>query len=1329
MATLRHISLINRCASAVFVLCMWLSCLNALRLPHLQLTKQDIVTIQIKSNDRHKRSADTFPFDIEANFSSSNGIYNINLHRIDDVIDDVPVVLNHAGKLRSYKVIDPQKVAYYDDRAQEAVFMVWERPMAGDGSGAQSFDFFGTFVTHKTQFLVQPRDHATGSHTLAPVKDVLPTETDFLVNPTFDRDLLEKTMSNISETSGEHFRNKRQSTAYEVELFFVIDFSLYSFWYSQTTGTEASRKSQTLSTIKQFYAFVLSSMNIRYESVTGSGYSISLRYAGIYIAETTAAAPFIEDNLLAFQVNGRKTYLASTVLGTFRNWANVNLANNYNYDHAIMFSNYEMGQAPIGTFEESTAGLAYTPGACESYRYSIVEDKFETIIATVAAHELGHNLNAQHDATGNACADDKFVMSPSTSISEDQTLTRNQFLFSSCSISYFTGYIATLNSNNNNCLSTRTANYDTSDLDPYLSHLAGQVYPPDTQCQYIQGAGSALYRGYYNYNYSSICTLLSCIIPDTSSYSYHLSWDGTTCGSGKICMAGQCIASASGPSITDERCAFGNTPGNLLGTPVTTCAAIVGSTATSYNCYQDYYREQCCATCEQYRLAYINITDCTYGDKASWCSSLSLSGCYSNAGQCCQSCPARALSIPNCPYGDRASGCDVTLCPSYTENTRTVGCCLTCAPATTTTATTTTTTAATTTTTAATTTTTAAHTTTTAIPTTSIAAPTTTTAAPATSTAAPSTSTPAPTTTTAAPTNSTAAPTTSTAAPTTTTAAPSTIPAASTSTTPATTTTTAAQTTTTAAPTTTLSARTTTTAVTATSTAAPTTTTAANTTTAVATTTKAATTTTTAATTTTTAATTTSTTTSTTIVTTTTITTTAAPTTTTAATTTATSTPNTTTAGSTTPTAAPITTTAAPTTTTTAALTTTTAAPTITTAVPTTTTAAPTTSTAVPTTTTASSTAKTVASTITTAAPTTTAAASTTTTATLTTKTAASTTRTSAPISATAAPTTTTSAPTTTTASPTTTTNIPTRTTWITVRFPVNTTNINFDDPFSISIRNLKIDLRNQLLLVYRNMGRRVRDIVIINLRRGSLVATYEVIYEDTPESAIELTHATLRIVSGNQTVTILNETVPATSVQVNETIVTKETLSENVCHLFVATRGCGQGFHCENQDGKPVCVRDETKDGLTVVIITTVCSVVVLFIITIFVCIVARFCRNKKADSKKLSTFCSSDESQWKDIPNSITPYLGYSNWRDRAIGNAPYPRSAFVHGNRSKGPYSAAVYGDHLPSEYGPNESSTRGSEHRPYVVSVDFPDHLRKSYDNAAFKSEGHLGYRKQ
>lgn len=237
-------------------------------------------------------------------------------------------------------------------------------------------------------------------------------------------------------------------------------------------------------------------------------------------------------------------------------------------------------------------------------------------------------------------------------------------------------------------------------------------------------------------------------------------------------------------------------------------------------------------------------------------------------------------------------------------------------------------------------------------------------------------------------------------------------------------------------------------------------------------------------------------------------------------------------------------------------------------------------------------------------------------------------------------------------------------------------------------------------------MGRRVRYIFIINLRRGSLAAEYEIVYENTPESATELTEANLSLVSGNQTVTVLNQTVSATSLQVNDTIVTKETLNENVCPLFKAIGGCGQGFHCENQDGKPICVRDETKDEMAALIIAAVCSAVVLFIIIIFVCIVARYYRNRKSAVQELSTDDSNDESRRKDFRHSISPYLGYSNWRESAIGYVPY----------------------HVARGYGPFERSTQGSERQPNVVSVDLTDKLRNSYYNAAFKSEGHLDYRR-
>ncbi|WAQ99270.1 ATS10-like protein, partial [Mya arenaria] len=141
----------------------------------------------------------------------------------------------------------------------------------------------------------------------------------------------------------------------------------------------------------------------------------------------------------------------------------------------------------------SVTGLAYTPGACSEWNYNINEDHFGAVLATIAAHELGHNLDAQHDGTvdgnGELCSsDDAYVMAPSVGMSSDAIKNIRQFSFSSCSIDYFTAYITTLENDGENCLATRNATYDTSDLEPYLGDLAGQVYTPDQQCEVGDGS-------------------------------------------------------------------------------------------------------------------------------------------------------------------------------------------------------------------------------------------------------------------------------------------------------------------------------------------------------------------------------------------------------------------------------------------------------------------------------------------------------------------------------------------------------------------------------------------------------------------------------------------------------------------------------------------------------------------------------------------------------------------------------------------------------------------------------------------------------------------------
>ncbi|KAH3839212.1 hypothetical protein DPMN_112637 [Dreissena polymorpha] len=669
------------------VSCSLKTSVYAFSLPKFNLAVKDTVEIELKTEYRHRRSTERFPIDIAANFTYSNVVSNINLHKISDVTSDVPVVLNDEGRMTAYKVFDTTEVAYYEDRSREAVFMVWEKPDAGNGSGEPVFDFFGTFVSDNTQFLVQPPDSATGSHSLAQVQDVSPTETDFRLDPEFDQSMLEKATEILSD---EQLRTKRQVTpaSYIVEVFFVIDYGLYSFWYNQTTGESAARKASALSKIKQFYAFVLNTMNLRYESVTGSGYTISLRYAGIYIADNATGAPFVQDNLRTDKVNGRSAFVADTVLAAFTAWANTNLANKHKYDHAMMFSAYDMGALNGNTFEAGVAGLAYTPGVCGSQRYSIVEDHFNAIVGTVAAHELGHNLNASHDGNGNNCIpNDNYIMAAESSVNQkDAAVNLRLFRFSNCSIAYFTNYMTKLNTETNgNCLKNLTSNYNTSDLDPYLSDLAGQVYPPDKQCEMEVGPKSALYRAVYSSNFSSICTTMACSIPGSNQYSAKIAFDGTTCGSGKICQKGECVSMEKAPKFSDEMCPFGDTPYSLHGS-TETCLQKMGTVDTSYHCYIDEDRKQCCATCEKHRLDNIKISGCTYGDRIP-CSGLDLSTCYTyEKDQCCRSCPGRALTIPNCKYGDPANNCDVGSCSQYTAEDRTKNCCQTCAVTTTTTA-------------------------------------------------------------------------------------------------------------------------------------------------------------------------------------------------------------------------------------------------------------------------------------------------------------------------------------------------------------------------------------------------------------------------------------------------------------------------------------------------------------------------------------------------------------------------------------------------------------------------------------------------------------------
>ncbi|KAL4230709.1 hypothetical protein ACF0H5_011084 [Mactra antiquata] len=1027
-------------------------------LPHLSLEGTEI-QVRGRSADfeyaRERRSADEFPTRISVDLTSSDISTHLDLQQNADITDNVPVLLWRDNMVKRYRVEETERVAFYEDVDHGAAIMV---SFNKNNNSEDEFLYFGTFMTEDGERLIQPSDEINNKYTISEIEMPEIASMDFKINPNYDQHKKPVHSSDIPS------RQRRNVIVYEVEIFFVVDYAIYLNWYEKTVG-EADRVSTTFSLIKQYYAFVLNAIDLRYQSVTGHGFNISCLYAGIYIADTPTGALFVEENTFDVSLPVLAVDI-DTVLTAFSAWAETFLAPTYYYDHAMLLTGYEAGYISGGQFSTSVAGLAFTPGACTESRYSIGEDiNFDSGIGTLMAHELGHNLGSLHDnETENDCfQNDGYVMAPSSGYAGNVEIDRRAYLFSVCSNIYFNDYIDIMNNGGYNCLTSRDANYDVTDLDPYINDIAGQVYSPDQQCEEKYGAGSFLYRSVYN-SFEDICTNLYCANPTTDgSYYTTLPWDGTTCGSGKLCRAGYCVASDSVPTVDNEACLFGDVPYTApFSNPPMTCAELI-TNSTSYNCYQSSFYESCCSSCEAIRQVestncqygdqaewcstlslfdcYLNdhiccqscperstgIENCQYGDQAEWCSTLSLFDCYANDHICCQSCPGRSTGIENCEYGDKATGCETITPSGCTVNGDT--CCETCyVPPSTTTSTTTTTTSTTTSTTSTTTSTTPSTTTTTSTTpstTTTSTTPSTTT----TTSTTPSTTTTSTTSTTTSTTPSTTT-TTSTTPSTTTTSTPSTT--TTTSTTPTTTSTTSTTPTTSSTTSTTPTTTSTTSTTSTTTSTTPTTTSTTSTTTS----TTPSTTTTTSTTPSTTTTSTTSTTTSTTPPTTTTTSTTPSTTTTSttpSTTTTTSTTPTTTSTTSTTPTTSSTTSTT-PTTTSTTSTTSTTTSTT-----PTTTSTTSTTTSTTPTTTSTTSTTPTTTSTTSTT-PTTTSTTSTTSTTTSTTPTTTSTTSTTTSTTPTTTTTTSTTPSTTTTSTTSTTTSTTPSTSTTTSTTPSTTT-------------------------------------------------------------------------------------------------------------------------------------------------------------------------------------------------------------------------------------------------------------------------------------------------
>ncbi|KAJ8320325.1 hypothetical protein KUTeg_001912 [Tegillarca granosa] len=277
----------------------------------------------------------------------------------------------------------------------------------------------------------------TGDHRIFKTPIAVDVKGDYEIDPDAIKSLTAKTKS-----SNLH-RVKRATTDYNVELFMVVDYSIYKFWYdaADTSLTTSQKDAFAKTSIRQFYAFVISGVARDDSGVKESLFNHLITKDRWNRRQSIATSTWTESIKVTSSTPNQVD--SSNGLNNFKNWI-ASTSSLPDHDHAMLFTRYDL-----------TASSSTSNAAAHELGHSSVEDWNLNRIATkgkfliYSKYILKHifTLGALHDGDGNNACDrnDAFIMAASTSFPTGSTA-QNPWKFSSCSVTYFQTLINNLNS-------------------------------------------------------------------------------------------------------------------------------------------------------------------------------------------------------------------------------------------------------------------------------------------------------------------------------------------------------------------------------------------------------------------------------------------------------------------------------------------------------------------------------------------------------------------------------------------------------------------------------------------------------------------------------------------------------------------------------------------------------------------------------------------------------------------------------------------------------------------------------------------------------------------